>query len=180
MKSLFKLFLAILAVSIITVGLMAVVGMTVKKQHVVSRLVRTNQPPEIVWATIIDFSSQASWRKDLKAITHIGQQDGKSVWLEEYQDGMAIPLETTIADSPRFLIRTITDPNLPFRGNWEYKITSLPNGGSILRITEYGEIKNPVFRFLGHYVFNQAETIETYLKNFVSKFGESNSKLEIG
>ncbi|MDK9699288.1 MAG: SRPBCC family protein [bacterium] len=180
MKTILKLSLAILALSFLTVGLMAVIGMTVKKQHIITRYIRVNQSREVIWETITNFAAQPSWRTDLKAVTSQGSQDGKTVWLEEYKDGMAIPLETTVIDSPRFMIRTITDPNLPFAGNWEYKVSPYANGGCIVRITEYGEVKNPVFRFLGHYIFNQAETIETCLKNLSAKFGVQNPKMGTG
>jgi len=60
------------------------------------------------------------------------------------------------------LITRIADRSLPFGGKWTYELT--PRGDSTnLRITEDGEVYNPVFRFVSRFVFGHTATIDEYL-----------------
>ena len=65
-------------------------------------------------------------------------------------------------DPPRRLTSTITDPSLPFGGSWEYALT--PAGtGSRLVVTEYGEVSNPIFRFVSHFFMSNTATLDAFL-----------------
>jgi hypothetical protein len=59
-------------------------------------------------------------------------------------------------------VSRIADPNLPFGGTWTFEITPAP-GGARLRITEDGEIYNPLFRFMARFIFGYEGTINGYL-----------------
>jgi hypothetical protein len=74
---------------------------------------------------------------------------------------------------PRALVTRIADPKLPFGGTWTYEISSPPDGGSQLRITEDGEIYNPIFRFVSRFVLGYSRTQEEYLQALGAKFGQS-------
>ena len=69
------------------------------------------------------------------------------------------------------LVVEIADENLPYGGTWTFEFCAAP-GGSELRITERGFVKNTVFRFLAHFVFGHTRSIETYLRDLAKKFGE--------
>ena len=69
----------------------------------------------------------------------------------------------------RRLVTRIADRSLPFGGAWTFDL--LPNAsGTILRITEDGEVYNPVYRFMSAFVFGHHATIDTYLTDLGSKF----------
>jgi hypothetical protein len=56
----------------------------------------------------------------------------------------------------------IADSTLPFGGKWTYELT--PSGtGTMLRITEDGEVYNPVFRFVSRFVMGHTATMDKYL-----------------
>ena len=74
---------------------------------------------------------------------------------------------------PRALVTRIADPKLPFGGTWTYEISSQADGGSLLRITEDGEIYNPIFRFASRFVLGYSRTQEQYLQALGARFGES-------
>ena len=66
----------------------------------------------------------------------------------------------------------IADKKLPFGGTWTYEV-SPEAGGARLRITEDGEIRNALFRFLSRFVFGYNATMDTYLRDLGRKFGET-------
>jgi len=153
------------------VAVVAIIGSLLPKGHVARRTAHFAQPPEQVWVAISDFAGQAAWRPELKAVEPAGDRNGKAVWLEVPKSGSPMPLETTEMDAPRRLVRTITDPKLPFGGRWIYDVAPEP-GGSRLTITEEGEVYNPIFRFVSHYFMDTAGTIEGYLTALSAKFAE--------
>jgi hypothetical protein len=72
-------------------------------------------------------------------------------------------------------VRKIVNDDLPFGGVWEYSLEPVATGsesGCKLSITERGEVKNPVFRFVSRFIMGHAATIEGYLKDLARKFGE--------
>jgi hypothetical protein len=77
------------------------------------------------------------------------------------------------------LATRIADPSLPFGGKWTYAI--LPAGDSTtLRITEDGEVYNPVFRFVSRFIFGHSATIEEYLRDVGRRFGEDAPVIQDG
>jgi hypothetical protein len=152
------------------VGGVALWGSRLPVAHVASRVLRLNQPPESVWRVLTDYEGQRSWRTDLKAVTRVSGA-ARETWTEVTSSG-ELPLETTESDPPRRLVRTIADRTLPFGGRWVYELAS-EGPGTRLTITEEGEVYNPLFRFLSHYIFDQAGTIETVMRALATHFGES-------
>jgi hypothetical protein len=149
----------------------AIVGAMLPQEHVASRNVRFNQPPEIVWQSISNFAATPSWRSDLASVQQLPDIDGHPVWRETYEDGSALTLETLESEPRRRLVRRIVDTDLQFGGHWSFEIVP-SNGGSILTITEHGEIYNPIFRFFSRFIIGHRATIDEYLKALGNKFGE--------
>ena len=75
------------------------------------------------------------------------------------------------SDPPYRMVSQIVD-NKSFGGTWTYELTPT-EGGCELTITESGEIYNPIFRVFARFVFGYTATMETYLKQLGTKFGES-------
>jgi len=59
-------------------------------------------------------------------------------------------------------VTRIADPKLPFGGTWTYELSPAPERTS-LRITEDGEVRNPVLRFVSRFVLGHTATIDRYL-----------------
>ena len=70
----------------------------------------------------------------------------------------------------RRLVRRIADENLPFSGGWTMEIGEFGEVTS-LTVTETGEIENPLFRFMSHYVIGHTSTIDRYLTALGKKLG---------
>jgi hypothetical protein len=150
--------------------LITLIGWLLPKDHVATRQGSYRQPPEAIWAAIIDVDAMPSWREDLKSVKHLPDKNGLPAHVEVTTTG-EIPMETVEMTPPRKLVGRIADPKLPFGGTWTFEITPTAEG-STLRITENGYVTNPVFRFLSRFVFGYTGTIETYLKSLAKKFGE--------
>ena len=64
-----------------------------------------------------------------------------------------------------------SDKNLPFGGTWNIEI-SPASEGNVVRITEDGEIRNAIFRFLARFSFGSTATIEGHLRDLGRHFDE--------
>jgi len=155
---------------VLLIASMWIIGARLPKGHVATRSAHYRQPPEAVWAALVTLEDMPRWRNELKSIERRPDVDGKPSWVEISSQG-AMPIVVIEWDPPRRMVGKIDDPQLPFGGTWTYEITPI-DGGSTLRITERGEVYPALFRFLSRFVFGHAGTIETYLKNLGSKFGE--------
>jgi len=166
-----KWLLIIVGVLVLLAGAIWVVGAMLPKDHVATRMAQFKQPPEKIWEAITDVAGMTSWRSGLKAIERRPDRDGKPAWVEKSDMG-DMPLEVTEWHPPQHLVTRIADPELPFGGTWTYEIAPA-EGGATLRITERGEVRPALFRFMARFIFGYTSTIETYLNDLGRKFGET-------
>jgi hypothetical protein len=69
----------------------------------------------------------------------------------------------------RFVTR-IVDEGLPYGGTWAHALEG--EGNSIrVTITEYGEVYNPIFRFISKYIMGPNGTMDGYLTALAKRFG---------
>jgi hypothetical protein len=153
---------------LLVVLLIVAIGALLPQGHVAARRARFAQPPERIFAIITDF---ATWRTDLERVELLPPQDGH-IMFREHGGHDAVTYRVETIDAPRQLIVRIADKDLPFGGTWTYDLAPV-NGGTQLTITERGEVYNPVFRFVSHFVMSQTATIERYLRALGAKVGES-------
>ena len=152
-----------LGLVVVLVGLM----LPVKHQATVSAAIPAT--PEAVWAALTDVAAYPRWRGDVTSVAMLPADSGHVAWREQGKNG-AISYVIEEADPPRRLVTRITDKSLPFGGAWEYDVT--PDGtGSRVRITEHGEVYNPVFRFVSRFIMGHSATASAYLKALGARFG---------
>jgi len=142
------------------VALMAIVGAFLPKKHTASRSITLNASPDSVFAIIADVERYAEWRGDVKEVTLLATSDGTTRFREMGKDGAVTYRVMERVPPLRYVVR-IDDATLPYGGSW---ISTLrPEGsGTVLTITEDGEVYNPIFRFLSRTVFSPSATIEKY------------------
>jgi uncharacterized protein YndB with AHSA1/START domain len=167
-----KYALIVLGILVALIVIVVVVGALLPKQHRAARSARFPQSPEVVWAAITNYQEFPSWRSNVKRVEPITSANQLSAWREFDSHGNSLPMQTLESDAPRRLVTQIADPNLPFGGTWT-TVISQADGGSEVRITEDGEVRNPVFRFMSRFVFGLTATMDTYLRDLGHKFGES-------
>jgi uncharacterized protein YndB with AHSA1/START domain len=168
-----KWFLITLAVLVAVVVIVIVVGALLPKAHRASRSAKIHTSPELVWATIAGYSKFPEWRKTVARVESLPPVDGKPSWREFDAHGGSIPFVIVESSAPQRMVTRIADPKLPFGGTWTYEISPAADGGSVIRITEDGEVYNPLFRFVSRFVMGYTATIDAYLRALGSKFGES-------
>jgi hypothetical protein len=82
---------------------------------------------------------------------------------------MPLAVEEEVPSARR--VTRIADKDLPFGGTWTFEITP-DGGGSVLTITEDGEVKGGVFRAMS-LLMGHERTIRSYLTHAARALGES-------
>jgi uncharacterized protein YndB with AHSA1/START domain len=160
--------LVVLAVLAVLAGVLALVGARLPPAHTATRSVRLRGAPQAVWALITDVDGYPQWRPGLKKVERLPDADGRPRWREG-----DTTFELVEAAAPTRLVTRIADPDLPYGGTWTHVVEPGDGGGSVLTITENGEVFNPLFRFVSRYVIGDSATIEKYLKAVAARFGET-------
>ena len=163
-----KYLAVVLAILVLPIAIVVVVGMILPKEHTATRSLALREPPETVYALI---AGPPTWRSTVRSYEPVGKIDGKTSWREVDQHNHAIMYEEEEALPPTRRVTRIADKNLPFGGSWVYEIEPSA-GGSVLRITEHGEVYNPVFRFVSRYFMGHTATLDHYLKDVATHFHE--------
>ena len=154
---------ALIAVGVLIVGILVVliIGWRLPAAHVATAKVHLDASPDSVFALISTPENYPAWRSDVKKVDVLTEQ-GVTRFREDGSNG-PILFEITEKLAPRRFVTTIADKSLPFGGRWIYEITPTPTG-SELRITEEGEVYNPIFRFVSRFIMGHTATIEAYLE----------------
>jgi uncharacterized protein YndB with AHSA1/START domain len=164
-----KIAIVVVAVLVSLVLLVAIIGWSLPVKHSVSRSATYAAAPEVVYGAITKVEDFPAWRSKVKAVEVLGEGGGRRRFRESGGDG-DILYEVEDAQPPRRLVTRIADDKLPFGGKWTYELAPSGNG-TTLRITEDGEVYNPIFRFMSKFVFGHHTTIETYLTDLGRKLG---------
>ena len=136
-------WIALLGIAAI-VAIIAGCGAMLPVSHIASRRARFNQPPAAIWAAI---HREKTFRED------------------------GVNYEVTRSEPPRLLETRIADQNLPYGGTWLYEISPAADG-AVLRITENGNVYNPIFRFVSRFIMGHTAAIDKSLNDLGKKFGE--------
>jgi hypothetical protein len=166
-----KVLLLVLGGLVVLVGLVALVGALLPRAHVATRMATYARQPADLHAVVRDVAAAPAWRSDLKAVELLPPRDGRPAWRETTGHG-AIAFVVLEEKPGERRVTKIADDALPFGGTWTFEFAPAGSGGS-LRITEHGQVKNVIFRFLARFVFGHTRTMETYLRDLGRKFGET-------
>ena len=137
------------------------VGWSLPVRHRATSEATVKSSSQAVYQLITDVDRFPQWRSSVERVEHLPDSAGKKRFREVGSDGPIIyEIESAVPD--RRLVTRIADKSLPFGGSWTYDLA--PRGDSTtLRITEDGEVYNPLFRFVSRFVIGHTSTIEKYL-----------------
>ena len=161
-------FIYIAVAVLVLIGVVFAIGSALPMAHIATRHARFQHPPVVVYALI---SGPQKWRPEVAKSEEVPHPFGPRRWKEYSKRGDAVTFEVTKADPPRTFQARIADKNLPFGGTWTWDITPAADGCD-LRITEAGEVYNPVFRFIGRFFIGYTRSIDAYLNALGKKLGE--------
>lgn len=157
-----KWLLIIAAILVAVVVVLLAVGWMLPVAHATTRKATFRAAPETIWNVISQPEGFPAWRSDVTRVERLPDRNGRPAWIEDGSNGR-ITFEVERSDPPRLLVVRIADRNLAFGGAWTYEV-SPADGGSLVAITENGEIYNPIFRVLARYVFGYESTMAAYLE----------------
>ncbi len=137
------------------------VGWSLPVKHRATSEATFKASPESLYQLITDVDRFPQWRSSVERIEHLPDSAGKRRIREVGSDGPVV-YEIESAVPGQRLVTRIADRTLQFGGSWTYEL--IPRRDSTtLRITEDGEVYNPLFRFVSRFVIGHTSTIEKYL-----------------
>lgn len=157
------------AAIVLLVGVVAAVGSTLPVEHRASRRMAYPVPRDSLYALITDIERFTEWRTGLERVERRPAVAGRARWLEAGDDG-EIHFEVAESTPGRKHVTRIADPELPFGGTWTFELEDAPSG-TLLTITEDGEVYNPIFRFMSRYIFGHHRGIERFHADLGERIG---------
>ena len=162
-----KTALIVVGVLMLLVLGVTAIGAMLPKRHVATRSATFKANPEQLFALVV---GSQDWRPDVKSCELI-TENGKQFQRETSKHGQTILYELQQSRPPLSIQRRIATENLPYGGTWTYVIEPAKDGTQV-RITEDGEVYNPVFRFVSKFIMGQTATMNVYLKAMGKAVGE--------
>ena len=147
------------AIALLVISVVAI-GSLLPKQHVMSRSAAYRVPPERLFSLI---AGPQDWRPDVLRCEALPAVDGREWSRETTRNGETITYELLDRVPPRSVKRRIATGNLPYSGTWTYSLEA-NDGITIVRITEDGQVYNPVFRLVSRFILGHTRTMDAYLR----------------
>jgi uncharacterized protein YndB with AHSA1/START domain len=150
----------------------AAIGWSLPVKHRASVARVFEASPAQIFALITDVASFPSWRSEVKRVDTLPDESGRKRWVETTKNGPPITFVVERSEPDRLLVGRIANTDLPFGGSWTYELAPAGTGHTMVRITEDGEVYNPIFRFASRYVMGHEATIKQYLSAIGTRFPE--------
>ena len=162
-----KILLIVIAGVVLLVLAVVVIGLLLPKRYVVTRSASYRAKPERLFSLI---TGPQDWRPDVVRCETVPDINGRELVLEATSDGESITYEL-LDRTPTSIKRRIATENLLYSGTWTFSLK--PSGDLFtVRITEDGEVYNPVFRFMSRFVLGHTRTMDAYLSALAKATGQ--------
>ena len=169
-----KIVLLIVGVLALLIAAVVITGALLPKRHVVTRSARFHASPEQLFALI---TGPQTWRPDVAQCEEVQDSSGRRMQRETSRRNEVITYELLDSDPPRSIRRRIATPNLPYSGSWTFVLEPSTDGATV-RITEDGEVYNPIFRFVSRFILGQTASLDAYLKAMGKATGQPKVEIE--
>jgi uncharacterized protein YndB with AHSA1/START domain len=170
MGGLFRFVRFVLLVAVVAVAAAWALGAALPRTHEETRSALFDLPAHLLYPVLITPESYPEWRTGIARV----ERHDSDRFTEHGPDG---PMSFRFLDRtpPSRLVVAVDDPEQPFTGTWTYEL--IPEGtrgvSTRVRITERGEIPNPLFRAIAKVMMSPGDTMETYLKDLGRRFGQT-------
>lgn len=145
--------------------LVLIIGWLLPVKHTATVQVIIPAPAGKVWQRITGIAAFPQWRTDVKSV----ESTGDSSWVEVDKSNHRLPFRIEAAEPNHRLVTRIDGKGLPFGGSWEY-ILETDGQGTVLNITENGEVYNPLFRFVSKFIIGHTATLKKYAADLERSF----------
>jgi len=156
-----KIALLILGTLVVAVLVVVAIGYMLPQNHSVSRERTLSANAEVLFTQITTPAAYSEWRTGVTRVEILPPANGLVSFRESGGDGDIVFVMEPVEPGRRVVSR-IADKSLPFGGSWTYELTPAA-AGTILRITENGEVYNPLFRFISRFVLGHYKSIDQFL-----------------
>jgi uncharacterized protein YndB with AHSA1/START domain len=153
--------LTVLGGLVVVVLVVVLIGWLLPVNHKATADATYAATPAQLFALITDVEAFPKWRPSVSSVEILPAVDGRGRFREIGKNG-SILYEVELAERDSRLVTRIADKALPFGGTWTYELTRRGSSTN-LRITEDGQVYNPVFRFVSRFVMGHTATIDQYL-----------------
>ena len=157
---------------LISVGIIAllivvvlIIGKLLPKKHTATVEQKFTVEKSLLWNRIRNFDKHAEWRTSVSKTEVLNP----TKWKEFNKRGEKITFEIIEEVPSERLVSKIVDDDLPFGGEWVFEITE-SGTQTVLKITENGEVYNPIFRFIGYFFMDESATMKQYMSDLEKSF----------
>jgi uncharacterized protein YndB with AHSA1/START domain len=153
----------VFAIFLLAVLIVVAIGYSLPQNHSASRERAFSATADALFTQITSPASYPEWRTGVSRVEMLPPVNGH-VSFRETSGGDDITFVMEIAEPGRRVVSRIADTNLPFGGKWTYELTPSA-GGTALRITEDGEVYNPLFRFISRFILGHYSSIDLFMND---------------
>jgi uncharacterized protein YndB with AHSA1/START domain len=151
----------LLILLLLAAGVVFVVGYRLPEQHEASAERQYAYPPERVYQAISTPAQYPRWRTGVQRVDLLPDSAGLKRFREiGMGDEVTYVVEEAVPN--QVYVTRIAQQDLPYGGSWTFELGQT-GAGTNVRITENGEVYNPVFRFISKYVMGHSRGLERYL-----------------
>ena len=152
------------------VVVMSLLGWWMPSRYVTSQSLLLPVPVAEVWASLVDYPGQTAWRRGLSAVDRLPDDGPTEVWRERF--GRSATLSRTIeARSPAWLVRESAAEGEAVRRRWEFALEPVVTPSNTrITLTERGEIRNPLRRFVVRFITGRSRTLRNFLRDLAGRF----------
>lgn len=165
------IWLYLLALAIALLAGATLFGLTLPREHLVSRTLQLQRPAAEVFAVLADFAGHPRWRRSLTAVEAAGERHGRPAWREVHARGRDVHLEVLESFPPTRLVTVLSGARGGFCGSWQFDLSPSPRGCWV-HLTERTGARKPLLRFALRYLWPRSHALETFLRDLAARFGE--------
>ena len=158
-------FLAI--VILLVVGVVWFIGYRLPQNHQASREREFAYPPEKVYGWISNPATYPKWRTGVQKVEILPDSEKLKRFTEiGLHDEVTYVVEENVPN--KHFVTRITTKDLGYGGSWTFDMQPTAKG-TLLTITEDGEVYSPFFRFVSHYIMKPTGSIDKYMNDLDKK-----------
>jgi hypothetical protein len=155
-----RIIVVVIGVIVLLVVCVVIIGALLPKRHVASRSASFRATPERIFSLI---AGSQDWRPDVLRYEVVSRDGNREVVRETTRDEKTIAYEVFDSFPPKSIKRRIATDHLPYSGTWTYTL-ELRGETTVVRITEDGEVYNPLFRFISRFILGHTRSMDAYLR----------------
>ena len=149
------------AVLLLAGGVVYGTGLALPIDHTATLTTTVSADLETVWAALTNVQQFPEWRPGVDEV-EIVVLDGRPGWKESGAAGEVTFAIAEVEPLSRMVTR-LADEGAAVAGSWTWQL--VPDGdGTVVRVTEAGEIRSPLVRFFTRYVVGYDATVEEYVE----------------